>query len=151
MTHEMKLNDTPFRLVETGEKRVELRLQDEKRQKIRAGDAILFRHADDLSRTVTRYVVRLHAYPTFAALFTALPMARVGFGSDDPQACAAEMRGYYSEAEETSYGALGIELCEDENVRAHMTEAEAWEYTARKVFEKYDEAFRQLAKGPDWD
>ena len=42
MTHEMKLQDGPFRLFEEGKKRVEVRLLDEKRQKIRVGDAILF-------------------------------------------------------------------------------------------------------------
>ena len=144
MTHEMKLQDAPFRLFEEGKKRVEVRLLDEKRQKIRPGDAILF-HRESGEETLTRYVVRLHRYPAFSALFAALPPEAFGREKESPLT-AEEMYVYYTPAEEEKWGVLGIEVCEDEDVRAHMTEREAWDYTAGKVFEKYDEAFRALAK-----
>ena len=144
MTHEMKLQDAPFRLFSQGKKRVEVRLQDEKRQRIGVGDAVLFRREGG-EETLLRYVVRLHAYPTFAALFAALPSE--AFGCEEGKRPTAEdMYAYYSPDEEKKWGVLGIETCEEEDVRVHMTESEAWDYTARKVFEKYDGAFRALAK-----
>ena len=144
MTHEMKLQDDPFRLFAEGKKRVEVRLLDEKRRTIRPGDAILFRRASG-TETLTRYVVRLHFYPTFAALFAALP--HEAFGCREGKRLTVEdMHAYYSPEEEQKWGVVGIETCEDEDVQAHMTEREAWEYVSRKVFEKYDAAFRALAK-----
>ena len=38
----MKLNKEPFEKIKSGEKTIELRLYDEKRRKIKAGDTICF-------------------------------------------------------------------------------------------------------------
>ena len=40
--HKMKLNSTPFEMIKNGEKTIELRLFDEKRQQLKAGDKIVF-------------------------------------------------------------------------------------------------------------
>ena len=42
MKHSMKLNPAPFGLIKAGKKTVEMRLFDEKRQRIKAGDIIEF-------------------------------------------------------------------------------------------------------------
>lgn len=42
MTHEMRLNTQPFKKIKEGEKTIELRLYDEKRRGISAGDIIVF-------------------------------------------------------------------------------------------------------------
>ena len=144
MEHEMKLQPEYYNFILNGTKRIEIRLFDEKRQKLRPGDEIRFHHAET-GETLTRYVVRLHRHPTFASLLEALPPEAFGRERDDPLT-VAELYAYYTPEEEKKWGALGIELCEDEDVRAHMTEREAWDYTAGRVFEKYDAAFRELAK-----
>ena len=38
----MKLNASPFEMIKSGVKSIELRLYDEKRQKIKIGDTIIF-------------------------------------------------------------------------------------------------------------
>ena len=38
----MKLNAYPFEMIKSGEKTIEIRLFDEKRQQIKAGDKIVF-------------------------------------------------------------------------------------------------------------
>ena len=43
MEHELKLQPNFFNYVKYGTKRIELRLYDEKRQKINIGDTIIFR------------------------------------------------------------------------------------------------------------
>ena len=43
MIHEMKLNKEPFEKIRDGKKTIELRLNDEKRQRVRVGDSIVFR------------------------------------------------------------------------------------------------------------
>lgn len=42
MIHQMKLVDAPFELIRSGQKTIELRLNDEKRQIIKIGDFIVF-------------------------------------------------------------------------------------------------------------
>ena len=42
MKHNMRLNHDPFVLIEKGSKTIELRLNDEKRSKIKVGDTIVF-------------------------------------------------------------------------------------------------------------
>lgn len=151
MTHEMKLKDAPFRRMESGEKTVELRLYDEKRQKIRVGDEIVFHHAQS-GETLVRYVLRLRVFPDFASLYAALPLTKCGYTEAEAESASpADMYAYYTPEEEKCHGVLGIELCADPDVKQYMTEAEAWDYVSRGVFEKYADAFRELAKGPDWD
>ena len=42
MIHKLNLNAVPFERIKSGRKTIELRLYDEKRQKIQAGDDIIF-------------------------------------------------------------------------------------------------------------
>lgn len=147
MAHKMRLAAKPFALIEAGKKTVELRLYDEKRQKIEVGDEIVFALAEDEGRTVTRYALRLHRANSFAELYKKIPLCAMGYTEEEEKkASPLDMRAFYSAADEEKYGVLGIELCEDEDVKKYMTDAEAWDYVARGVFKKYDAAFKALAK-----
>ena len=107
---EMKLNDTPFSQLKSGEKTVELRLADEKRSRIRVGDIITFARRAAVQETLCARVVALHRAAGFAALFAMPLFEKCGWGRMSPDEAVAEMRQYYSEAEEAQYGALGIEI-----------------------------------------
>lgn len=145
--HEMKLAKKFFLRMKEGKKTVELRLFDEKRQRIEVADAIRFVCAEDEGQTLLRYVLRLHRAQTFEALYKKLPLSALGYTEEEEERASAEdMRAFYSAEEEEKYGVLGIELCEDEDVKRYMTDAEAWDYVSRGVFKKYDGAFRALAK-----
>ena len=110
VTFEMKLHDTPFYQLKSGEKTVELRLFDEKRRGISKGDVIVFSRRQNPSETIKASVVALHCYPTFAELFATPLFQKCGWSDLSPAEAKAEMRRYYSEQEEIRYGALGIEL-----------------------------------------
>ena len=47
--HIMKLNPTPMKMFKQGNKTIELRLYDEKRQKISVGDSIKFVNTQDIT------------------------------------------------------------------------------------------------------
>lgn len=47
MEHSMKLNVEPFEAIRNHRKTVEIRLNDEKRQKVKIGDTIVFTNIDD--------------------------------------------------------------------------------------------------------
>ncbi len=108
--HNMNLHSSPFEKVKSGEKTIELRLFDEKRQKIRVGDKILF--TDNKSgETLLKTVAKLHKFESFEELYKSLPLLKCGYTKDDINAASpADMNAYYSEEDQSKYGVVGIEL-----------------------------------------
>lgn len=106
----MNLNPVPFALIDSGEKTIELRLNDEKRQKIKSGDEIEFVNTDNESRLLTR-VKHIYYFPTFKELYQALPLLQCGYTEQDIASAKPEdMDAYYSKERQARYGVLGIEI-----------------------------------------
>jgi len=110
-THYMKLHERPYQMIASGEKTIELRLYDEKRQKIQVGDVIEFAKSKALDETMQTQVIALHHFPDFAALYASLPLDKCGYTPDElPTASPEDMDAYYSPEEQKAFGVLGIEL-----------------------------------------
>lgn len=108
----MKLKQAPFEKIRNGKKTIELRLNDEKRQKVQAGDFIEFTCIENSEKIQTR-VTALYHFSSFAELYSRLPMEKAGYSAGDvpdPQ----HMNEFYTEEEQQKLGVLGIELyCTD--------------------------------------
>ncbi len=113
MLHQMKLKLPPFEKIKNGSKTIELRLYDEKRQKVQVGDFIEFTCLDDATKKIQTRVTALHQYSSFAELYAALPKEKLGYNlTDTPD--PNHMDDYYSREDQKKYGVLGIELyCTD--------------------------------------
>lgn len=109
MRHYMNLDSAPFRAIESGEKTIELRLNDEKRKALKVGDEIEFSCAG-VGYTLIATVKELHRFTGFKELFAALSLDNGREKEADPD----DMLKYYTEENIKKYGALGIEL---ENVK----------------------------------
>lgn len=72
MLHCMKLNRDPFEKIKSGSKTIEMRLFDEKRQRITIGDFIEFSSADNLPEKIQTRVTALHRFSGFEELYSAL-------------------------------------------------------------------------------
>ena len=108
--HNMNLHSSPFEKIKSGEKTIELRLLDEKRQKIKVGDKILFTD-NESGKTLLKTVAKLHKFGSFDELYKTLPLLKCGYTEDDiDTAHPADMNAYYSEENQLKYGVLGIEL-----------------------------------------
>ena len=108
MRHRMKLRPEPFRKIREGKKTIELRLYDEKRQKVQVGDLIEFTNLEDRAKLVAR-VEAMHRFDSFAEMFRVLPGVAMGFAPNeipDPEI----MLEYYSPEEQALYGVVGIQL-----------------------------------------
>ena len=77
MLHKMKLRNSPFRKIQKGLKTIELRLYDEKRQKVKVGDQIEFTNLEDRTQKIPTQVVALHLFDSFEEMFRALPALTV--------------------------------------------------------------------------
>lgn len=111
MTHYMNLHPQPFTMIASGKKTIELRLYDEKRQLIRAGDLIVFANTQAPQETITVTVQTLHLFPSFEELYKTLPLEKCGYLPEEvPTASYRDMDAYYSPAQQAKYGVIGIEI-----------------------------------------
>lgn len=109
--HHMNLNPEPFEMIKSGKKTIELRLFDEKRQKIHPSDSICFTNTAT-GEQLTATVKRLHRFDSFEELYRALPLLQCGYTQADVHtASPSDMEQYYSAQQQRQYGVVGIELC----------------------------------------
>ncbi|MGJ3222052.1 MULTISPECIES: ASCH domain-containing protein [Geobacillus] len=78
MLHKMGLYEEPFRLIKTGENTVEVRLNDEKRRKIKIGDTIEFIKVPEENEVLKIEVLELRNYDTFKELYEDIPFKDFG-------------------------------------------------------------------------
>lgn len=110
MTHCMNLELSAFFKIANGSKTIELRLNDEKRQKINIGNRIEF-HCSDINSVIFAEVIKLHKFSDFEQLYKALPLEKCGYSKDDLKtAHYTDMEKYYTKSQIKKYGALGIEF-----------------------------------------
>lgn len=111
MLHTMRLNTSPFNMIKSGEKTIELRLNDEKRSRISVGDEIEFISTENSEEHIYTIVKALHKFHSFKELYRNLPLTKCGYTQDDVcNARAEDMNMYYSVEQQNKYGVLGIEL-----------------------------------------
>ena len=108
--HEMKVQPSPFEKIKRGIKTIELRLYDEKRQRIKVGDKITFTNATTGEKLVAT-VKKLHLFNSFEKLYQTLPLLKCGYTPNDLNtATPTDMDKYYSKEEQQKYGVVGIEI-----------------------------------------
>ena len=108
--HQMNLNPAPFEMIKSGEKTIELRLNDERRQSIAVGYVIEFTHTESGEKLRAR-VLMLHRFDSFKELYAALPLLKCGYTEGDVATASPEdMDVYYSKERQAEYGVLGIEI-----------------------------------------
>ena len=94
----MRLKEEPFRLIQSGKKKIECRLHDEKRQQLQVGDVIEFQLSGNDAEKFEKTIAGLRKFASFEALFEIYPEER------------CDMSQYYSVEDENKYGVLAIEL-----------------------------------------
>ena len=109
--HGMNLTPAPMQEIRTGNKTIELRLNDEKRKQISVGDTIKFINTEDSNDTLRVKVVDLFLFSSFAELYDNLPLLNCGYNEDNINTASPEdMEMYYSREKQNKYGVVGIEI-----------------------------------------
>ena len=112
MIHYMNLVPSAFEKVSDGSKTIELRFNDEKRQRINVGDTVVF-NCTSTKDMITAQVSGLHKFSDFEELYKALPLEKCGYTvAELDTAHYTDMEQYYTKDQIKKYGALGIELCD---------------------------------------
>lgn len=111
MIHYMSLHPQPFSMIASGNKTIELRLFDEKRQLISIGDTLIFTSTQDANSTISCVVENLHIFANFEELYQTLPLDKCGYLPEEITAASAkDMEVYYSLEKQKCYGVIGIEI-----------------------------------------
>ena len=103
MIYRMKLQNEPFKQIKKGIKKIEIRLNDEKRKIFEINDYIEFTNITTLEIMFVK-ITNLYHFESFEKLFNNFDNSILGCGSYE------EMYKYYSREEEKKYGVLGIEI-----------------------------------------
>jgi len=111
MQYAMSLLEAPFELIKSGKKTVEIRLFDEKRQKLKVGDVIEFSKLPALSEKMSVEVIALLRYKTFKSMIEDLGMECFGYSSGYSQDYFLDkIYSIYSKEQEQGYSVLGIRI-----------------------------------------
>ena len=105
MTHCMKLSPEAYRAFTEGEKRVEMRLWDEKRRAVCAGDIIVFQCGGRKFRVEVKAV---NVFENFSALYAAYSARLLGYRQGE-RADPADMNAYYPPSRQRECGVVAIE------------------------------------------
>lgn len=103
MIYRMKLQNEPFKQIKKEIKKIEIRLNDEKRKIFEINDYIEFTNITTLEIMFVK-ITNLYHFKNFEDLFNNFDNSILGCGSYE------EMYKYYSKEEEKKYGVLGIEI-----------------------------------------
>lgn len=110
MTHEMKLQPKYFEYILNGTKRIELRLNDEKRQLIKIGDTIKFIKEPELQENFEAKVIGLLNYSSFIELFKDFNISVLADISMTKDELLNVLQEFYTPEKQEKYGVLGIKL-----------------------------------------
>lgn len=109
--HIIKLQPSPYIKVEQKIKTIDLRINDEKRQKIKINDLVKFVNTEDNNKVLVAKVINLYYFKSFTELYKELPLLKCGYTETDiDNAKPKDMEQYYSKEEMQQYGVVGIEI-----------------------------------------
>lgn len=107
MTHKMNLQDKYFDFIKNGTKRIELRLNDEKRQQIKIGDSIEFSNEKD--KFIAK-VIGLLEYQDFKTLFNDFGIEILADKTMTKEELLGVLSEFYTPEKQEKFGVLGIRV-----------------------------------------
>lgn len=110
MVHEMKLQPKYYNYILNGSKRIELRLNDEKRQIIKLGDKIKFLKEPNLNESFEVKVIELIKYNSFIDLFNDYDISILSDKSMSKEELLKDLEKFYTKEKQEKYGVVGIKI-----------------------------------------
>ena len=107
--HEMKLQDRYFNYILNGTKKIELRLNDEKRSLIKLNDIIKFKN-EVTNETFEVKVVGLLRYNSFNDLFDDFDIEVLADKEMTKKELLDVLEQFYTKEKQEKYGVLGIKI-----------------------------------------
>lgn len=106
----MKLQEKYYDFMLNGTKRIELRLNDEKRQNIKLGDKIRFLKENNLNESFVVTVIGLLKYNSFEDLFNDYDISLLADKSISKGELLKVLMEFYPKEKQNKYNVLGIRI-----------------------------------------
>ncbi len=110
MKYIMKLNPKYFEYIKNGTKRVEIRLNDEKRRNMKIGDEIIFQKEPELKEEISTKIVRLIVKQTFKELIEQLDISEYSDKTESKEIFLKDLYRFYTKEQEERFGIVGIQI-----------------------------------------
>lgn len=110
MKYIMKLNPKYFEYMKNGTKRIEIRLNDEKRKNIKIGDEIVFQKEPELKDEISTQIVNLIIKRNFKELIESLDISEYSDKSESEEKFLNDLYKFYTKEQEEKYGVVGIQI-----------------------------------------
>ncbi|WP_449536361.1 ASCH domain-containing protein [Ferdinandcohnia sp. Marseille-Q9671] len=108
--HQMGLYGEYFKSIKEGRKSVEVRLNDEKRRKIKVGDTIEFIKVPEQDETLQVQVIELRKYDTFKEMYEDIPFKDFDCEGWTMEEMVNGTYEIYSPEQEKEWGTLAIKI-----------------------------------------
>lgn len=108
MIHQMKLYEEPFNSIKIGRKTVEVRLNDDKRRRLKVGDWIEFTKVPPDTDRLKVEIIALSVYPTFKDMYTTIPAQAFDMENVSLEEMIEQTYAIYTPAQESQWGTLAI-------------------------------------------
>lgn len=109
-THHFTLIKKYFDFIKYGTKRIELRLNDEKRQKIKIGDTIIFSEKDNTKNQIETKVIDLFKCHTFSELLDRFDSEILADKTFSKQDVLNALERFYTKEDQLNYEVVGIKI-----------------------------------------
>lgn len=110
MKYIMKLNPKYFEYMKNGTKRVEVRLNDEKRRCIQIEDEIIFQKEPELTEEIYTEIVELKVTKSFKELINTLDVPEYSDKNETEENFLKDLYKFYTKEKEEKYGVMGIKI-----------------------------------------
>ena len=110
MTHEIKVKEQYYNKIQNKEKIYEVRLFDEKRQKIKIGDIIKINKEPQMVESLNAKVIDLLYFKNFKEMANNISAKQIGFDGSSREYIVNEYHKFYGEQEEQKYGVVAIKI-----------------------------------------
>lgn len=134
--HIMKLQEKYFNYIKFGTKEFEIRLNDEKRKKIKKGDLIEFQKEPLLEEKIIYEVDDLFCFTNFEELINEFDIKYLADNDESSETLLKSLNSFYSDEDQKKYGVVAIKL----NKNYNFTVEKNYISTIKSI----DEVFRNI-------
>lgn len=110
MKHTIKIQPEYYNYILHGTKRIEIRLNDEKRKQIKIGDTITFLKEPDLIESFNAKVIELMHYNNFEDMLNDIDISLLADKSVSQEELINSLEQFYSKEKQKEYSVVGIKI-----------------------------------------
>lgn len=110
MKYIMKLNPKYFEYMKNGTKEIEIRLNDEKRKKLKIGDEIIFQREPELKEELYTTVEKLLIEKSFEDAIMNLEIQQYADQKETSENFLKDLYKFYTKEQENKYGVIAIKV-----------------------------------------